>query len=35
VGDLQGGIELAEQTLGYRVVPAQDETIEARVNGGI
>lgn len=35
VGDLQGGIELAEQTLGYRVARAQDEPIEARVNRGI
>ena len=35
VGDLQGGIELAEETLGYRVVQGQGEPIDARINGGV
>ena len=35
VGDLQGGIEVAERNLGYRIVPTLSEPTEDRSNGGI
>jgi rsbT co-antagonist protein RsbR len=35
VGDLQGGIELAERNLGYRVMAGQDEPIDSRMAGGL